>query len=346
MIKMKMFGLGSKDIGIDLGTANILVTLKGKGIVLNEPSVVALDLKNRNILATGREAKEMLGRTPEQIKAVRPLKDGVIADFTATQLMLKNIIHKIGQRYNIGRPRVVVGVPSGITEVEERAVEESVLQAGAREVYLIEEPMAAAIGANMDIAEPSGNIIVDIGGGTTEVAVISLGGILVSNSIRVAGDELDEDIVNYIKRERNLAIGDTTAELIKKEIGCAMPLVTEAKMEVRGRDLATGLPETIEINSQEVQFAMQESIDKIVEIVKQTLEKTPPELASDIMEKGIILAGGGALIKNIDKLLSIRTEMPVYIAEDPLDCVVKGTGKTLEDLERLKTVLVNARKRR
>lgn len=341
-----MFGLGSKDIGIDLGTANILVTLKGKGIVLNEPSVVALDLKNRNILATGREAKEMLGRTPEQIKAVRPLKDGVIADFTATQLMLKNIIHKIGQRYNIGRPRVVVGVPSGITEVEERAVEESVLQAGAREVYLIEEPMAAAIGANMDIAEPSGNIIVDIGGGTTEVAVISLGGIVVSNSIRVAGDELDEDIVNYIKRERNLAIGDTTAELIKKEIGCAMPLVTEAKMEVRGRDLATGLPETIEINSQEVQFAMQESIDKIVEIVKQTLEKTPPELASDIMEKGIILAGGGALIKNIDKLLSIRTEMPVYIAEDPLDCVVKGTGKTLEDLERLKTVLVNARKRR
>lgn len=343
---MKMFGLGSKDIGIDLGTANILVTLKGKGIVLNEPSVVALDLKNRNILATGREAKEMLGRTPEQIKAVRPLKDGVIADFTATQLMLKNIFHKIGQRYNIGRPRVVVGVPSGITEVEERAVEESVLQAGAREVYLIEEPMAAAIGANMDIAEPSGNIIVDIGGGTTEVAVISLGGIVVSNSIRVAGDELDEDIVNYIKRERNLAIGDTTAELIKKEIGCAMPLVTEAKMEVRGRDLATGLPETIEINSQEVQFAMQESIDKIVEIVKQTLEKTPPELASDIMEKGIILAGGGALIKNIDKLLSIRTEMPVYIAEDPLDCVVKGTGKTLEDLERLKTVLVNARKRR
>ena len=346
MIKMKMFGFGSKDIGIDLGTANILVTLKGKGIILNEPSVVALDLKNRNILATGREAKEMLGRTPEQIKAVRPLKDGVIADFTATQLMLKNIIHKIGQRYNIGRPRVVVGVPSGITEVEERAVEESVLQAGAREVYLIEEPMAAAIGANMDIAEPSGNIIVDIGGGTTEVAVISLGGIVVSNSIRVAGDELDEDIVNYIKRERNLAIGDTTAELIKKEIGCAMPLVTEAKMEVRGRDLATGLPETIEINSQEVQFAMQESIEKIVEIVKQTLEKTPPELASDIMEKGIILAGGGALIKNLDKLLSNETGMPVYVADEPLDCVVRGTGKTLDDLERLKTVLVNSRKRR
>ena len=343
---MKMFGLGSKDIGIDLGTANILVTLKGKGIVLNEPSVVALDLKNRSILATGREAKEMLGRTPEQIKAVRPLKDGVIADFTATQLMLKNIINKISQRYNIGRPRVVVGVPSGITEVEERAVEESILQAGAREVYLIEEPMAAAIGANMDIAEPSGNIIVDIGGGTTEVAVISLGGIVVSNSIRIAGDELDEDIANYIKRERNLAIGDTTAEQIKKEIGCAMPLVTEAKMEVRGRDLTTGLPETIEITSQEVQFAMQESIEKIIEIVKQTLEKTPPELASDIVEKGIVLAGGGALIKNIDKLLSIRTEMPVYIAEEPLDCVVRGTGKTLEDLERLKTVLVNARKRR
>jgi len=342
---MKLFGLGSKDIGIDLGTANILVTLKGKGIILKEPSVVAIDKKTQKILATGYEAKEMLGRTPDQIKAVRPLKDGVIADFTATQLMLKNIIYKICQRYNLGKPRVVVGVPSGITEVEERAVQEAILQAGGREVYLIEEPMAAAIGANMDIAEPSGNIIVDIGGGTTEVAVISLGGIVVSNSIRVAGDDLDEDIINYIKREKNLAIGDTTAEEIKKEIGCAMPLVTELSMEIKGRDLTSGLPETIVITSSEIQEAIYDSVEKIVDVVKQTLEKTPPELSSDIMEKGIVLAGGGSLIKNLDKLLSIRTEMPVYITEGPLDCVVKGTGKTLEDLEKLKTVLINSRRR-
>ena len=343
---MNFWNLGSKDIGIDLGTANILVTLKGKGIILNEPSVVAIDVSTRDILATGYEAKEMLGRTPEKIKAVRPLKDGVIADFTATQLMLKNIIYKICKRYSIGRPRVVVGVPSGITEVEERAVEEAILQAGAREVYLIEEPMAAAIGANMDIAEPSGNIIVDIGGGTTEVAVISLGGVVVSNSIRIAGDDLDENIVNHIKRERNLAIGETTAEQIKKEIGCAMPLMSEASMEVKGRDLTSGLPETITVTSTEIEESMKESIEKIVDVVRLTLEKTPPELASDIMEKGIVLAGGGALIKNLDKLISKRTEMPVYVAEEPLDCVVKGTGKTLEDLERLKTVLINARKRK
>ena len=297
-------------------------------------------------MATGTEAKEMLGRTPDQIKAIRPLKDGVIADFTATQLMLKNIIEKVGKRYNIGRPRVVVGVPSGITEVEERAVEESVLQAGAKEVYLIEEPMAAAIGASLDVGEPSGSIIVDIGGGTTEVAVISLGGIVVSHSLRVAGDELDSDIVNYIKKEMNLAIGETTAEQIKMEIGCAMPLMTESFVEVRGRDLSNGLPRNIQVSSVQIQEAIQESIRKIVDIVKVTLEKTPPELASDIMEKGIVLAGGGALIKNLDKLISIETSMPVYIAEDPLDCVVRGTGKTLEDLERLKTVLINARKRR
>ena len=343
---MKFFTLGSKDSGIDLGTANILVTLKGKGIVLKEPSVVAIDIKTGNILATGVEAKEMLGRTPNSIKAVRPLKDGVIADFTATQLMLKNIIQKVAKRYSIGRPRVVVGVPSGITEVEERAVEESVLQAGAKEVYLIEEPMAAAIGASLDVAAPSGNIIVDIGGGTTEVAVISLGGIVVSNSLRVAGDELDEDIANYIKRETNLAIGETTAEQIKMQIGCAMPLMTEMVLEVKGRDLSNGLPRTIRVSSVHIEEAMRESIHKIVEIVKNTLEKTPPELASDIVEKGIALAGGGALIKNLDKLLSIETGMPVYIAEEPLDCVVRGTGKTLEDLERLKHVLINARKRK
>ena len=343
---MKFFSWGSKDIGIDLGTANILVTLKGKGIVLKEPSVVAINRRNGNIVATGNEAKEMLGRTPEQIKAVRPMKDGVIADFTATQLMLKNIIGKVGKRYNIGRPRVVVGVPSGITEVEERAVEEAVMQAGAREVYLIEEPMAAAIGASLDVVEPSGNIIVDIGGGTTEVAVISLGGIVVSHSLRVAGDELDEEIVNYIKREMNLAVGDTTAEQIKMQLGCAMPLMTEMSMEIRGRDLTTGLPKNMTITSTQVEDAIKESITKIVEIVKLTLEKTPPELAADIMEKGIVLAGGGALIKNLDKLLSIETGMPVYVADEPLDCVVRGAGKTLEDIERLGRVLVNARNKK
>ena len=290
--------------------------------------------------------KKCYGRTPEQIKAVRPLKDGVIADFTATQLMLKNIIKKVSARYNIGKPKVVVGVPSGITEVEERAVEESVLQAGAKEVYLIEEPMAAAIGSNLEVGEPSGNMIVDIGGGTTEVAVISLGGIVVSHSIRIAGDELDEDIVNYIKRETNLAIGETTAEQIKMEIGCAMPLMTKMSMEVRGRDLSNGLPRNIIITSSQIEEAIQESISKIVDIVKNTLEKTPPELASDIMEKGIYLAGGGALIKNLDKLVNKETGMPVYIAEEPLECVVRGTGKTVEDLERLKSVLINARKRR
>lgn len=343
---MKLFSFGGKDIGIDLGTANILVTLKGKGIVLKEPSVVAIDRRTGAILATGHEAKEMLGRTPDQIRAVRPLKDGVIADFTATQLLLKNIITKVCQRYNAGRPRVVVGVPSGITEVEERAVEESVLQAGAREVYLVDEPMAAAIGASLDVAEPSGSIIVDIGGGTTEVAVISLGGIVISHSLRTAGDELDEDIVNYIKKEMNLAIGETTAEQIKMEIGCAAPLMTEETMEIRGRDLATGLPKNVTITSTQMEEAMRDSIGEIIDVVKSTLEKTPPELASDIVEKGIVLAGGGALIKNLDKLLSQKTSMPVYIAENPLDCVVKGTGKTLEDLERLKNVLINARKRR
>ena len=341
----KFLNLNSKDIGIDLGTANLLVTLKGKGIVLNEPSVVAIDRKTGQIMATGLEAKEMLGRTPDSIKAVRPMQDGVIADFSATELMLKNIIQKVCQQYNAGRPRVVVGVPSGITEVEERAVEESILQAGAKEVYLIEEPVAAAIGANIDIAEPSGSIIVDIGGGTTEVAVISLGGIVVSNSLRIAGDELDEDIMNYIKREMNLAIGETTAEQLKIQIGCALPLMSEMSMEISGRDLNTGLPRNVVITSTEIQEAISASINEIVDIVKVTLEKTPPELASDIMEKGIVLAGGGALIKNLDKLLSERTGMPVYIAENPLDCVVRGTGKTLEDLERLKNVLINSRRR-
>ncbi|CDC31142.1 cell shape determining protein MreB/Mrl family [Clostridium sp. CAG:508] len=342
---MKLMGWNSKDIGVDLGTANIIITIKGKGIVLNEPSVVAIDKNNGTILATGAEAKEMLGRTPNDIAAIRPLKDGVIADFTATQLMLKSMLQRVCQRYNAGRPRVVVGVPSGITEVEERAVEESVMQAGAREVYIIEEPMAAAIGANLEVAEPNGNIIVDIGGGTTEVAVVSLGGIVTSNSLRVAGDELNEDIVNYVKREMNLAIGETTAEQVKINIGCAKPLLTEESMEIRGRHLATGLPETAIITSTQVQEAMNDSIEKIVDIIKQTLEKTPPELASDIMERGIVLTGGGALIRNFDSLLAEKTEMPVYVADHPLECVAKGAEKTLEDLEKLRTVLSSSRRR-
>ena len=343
---MNILGLKGKDIGIDLGTANTLVMIRGKGIVLNEPSVVAIDKKTGDIIATGYEAKEMLGRTPNEIDAIRPLKDGVIADFTATQLMLKNIVSKVCQRYSAGRPRVVIGVPSGITEVEERAVQESVLRAGAKEVLLIEEPMAAAIGAGLDVAEPAGNIIVDIGGGTTEVAVISLGGIVVSNSLRTAGDELDEDIVNYIKRELGLLIGLTTAEEIKIAIGCAMPLMTELSMEIKGRDLNTGYPRTCVITSSQVMKAMENSIAEIVDVIKITLEKTPPELAADIVEKGVFIAGGGALIRNLDKLISQKIEMPVYIADEPLNCVVKGTGKTLADIEKLRSYLVNTRKRK
>ena len=343
---MSFLSFKSKDIGIDLGTANILVTIKGKGIVLREPSVISVNAKTGGIIATGFEAKEMLGRTPKEINAIKPLKDGVIADFTATKLLLKNLLERVCKRYNAVRPRVLVGVPSGITEVEERAVEEAIMRAGAREVYLIEEPMAAAIGAGIEIEEPSGNIIVDIGGGTSEVAVISLGGIVISNSIRVAGDELDEDIVNYIKKELNLAIGEATAEQIKKEIGCAMPLMSQMTMEIKGRDLNDGLPRTEVITSNQVEKAMKESIDKIVEVVKITLEKTPPELASDIMEKGIALSGGGALIQNLDKLISSETGMPVYVIEEPLDSVLKGTEKTLQDLEKLKTILLNSRKRR
>ena len=272
--------------------------------------------------------RKCYGRTPKDIEAIRPLKDGVIADFVATQAMLKSLVSKVCQRYSVGRPRVVVGVPSGITEVEERAVEESVIRAGAKEVFLIEEPMAAAIGAGLDIAEPTGNIIVDIGGGTTEVAVISLGGIVISNSIRTAGDEIDDDIVNYIKKELGLLIGLTTAEEIKISIGCAMPLMTELSMEIKGRDLQTGYPRTEIVTSSQIGQAMENSISEIVDVVKLTLEKTPPELAADIVEKGVMLAGGGALIKNLDKLISQRIKMPVYVAQEPLECVVRGTGKT------------------
>ena len=343
-LNFNFLNLTSRDLGIDLGTANILVTLKGKGIILNEPSVVAIDKKSNTIIATGKEAKEMLGRTPEKIKAVRPLKDGVIADFTATQMLLKNIIQKICRRYNIGKLRAVVGVPSGITEVEERAVEESILQAGAKEVYLIEEPIAAAIGAGLEIAEPNGNIVIDIGGGTTEVAVISLGGIVVSDSLRIAGDELDEAIVNYVKKEMNLAIGETTAEEIKIKLGCALPLVSTETMEMRGRDLNTGLPKVLEITSEQVREAMEEPISQIIDVIKMALEKTPPELSSDVMERGIILTGGGALIKNLDKLISQKTGIPVYVTDAPLNAVVRGTGKALEDLEKLKSILASSKK--
>lgn len=332
---MKMFSLKGKDIGIDLGTANTLVTLKGKGIVLNEPSVVAIDKKTEEIIATGYEAKEMLGRTPSEIDAIRPLKDGVIADFTATQLMLKNLVAKVCQRYNAGRPRVVVGVPSGITEVEERAVQESVIRAGAKEVFLIEEPMAAAIGAGLDVAEPTGNIIVDIGGGTTEVAVISLGGIVVSNSLRTAGDELDEDIINYIKKELGLAIGQTTAEEIKIGIGSALPLMTELSMEIKGRDLQTGYPRTAIVKSSQIEEAMRNSIAEVVDVIKITLEKTPPELAADISDRGIYMTGGGCLVDGLDKLLQQQTGINVMIAEDAISCVALGTGKALDNLDSL-----------
>ena len=320
---------GKKNIGIDLGTSNILVTIEGKGIVLREPAVVATDIKTEKIVATGREAREMIGRTPETINAVKPLKEGVIADLTATRLMLKNILKEVYQKYNISKPRAIVSTPYNITEVEKRAVQDAVLYAGASEVNLIEEPMAAAIGAGVHVEEPTGNMVVDIGAGTTEVAVISLGGIVVCNSIRIAGDKLDEDIKNYIKKQNSLSIGNTMAEEIKIKIGCASKLITDIEMEIRGRDLNTGLPKNAQITSNQIMNALEESIKKIVETVKLTLEKTPPELASDLIENGILLTGGGALIQNIDKLLSEETKMPVYIAEDPLECVVRGTGKVI-----------------
>ena len=334
------------DVGIDLGTSSVLVYVKNKGIVLREPSVVAVEKITGKIYAVGEEARRMLGRTPGNIVAIRPLRDGVISNFDITERLLRHFLKKVVGTRIFFKPRVVVCVPSGVTEVEKRAVEDVTLEAGAQSVALIEEPMAAAVGSGLRIEDARGSMIVDIGGGTTEVAVVSLGGIVVSHSLRVAGDELDEDIVNYVKREMNLAIGETTAEQIKIQIGCAMPLMTKMSMEVRGRDLSNGLPRNIIITSSQIEEAMQESIKKIVEVIKITLEKTPPELASDIMEKGIYLAGGGALIKNLDKLVNKETGMPVYIAEEPLECVVRGTGKTVEDLERLKSVLINARKRR
>lgn len=326
------------DLGIDLGTANVLVALKDKGIVFREPSVVAYEKNTRKVIAYGNSAKMMLGKTPDSIVAIRPLKNGVIADFTATKLMLKSIVSKVCRRYRVFRPQVVVGVPSGITEVEERAVEEAIISSGARSVYLIDEPMAAAIGSGLNVAEPTGNIIIDIGGGTTEVAVISLGGTVISNSIKIAGDEITEDIINYSKKKLGIVIGENTAEVVKKEIGCATPLMTEELREIRGRDLYTGLPVVKDISSSEVEYAIKDSIDEIIDCIKQTLEQTPPELISDIAIKGVMLAGGGALIKNIDKYFEERLEIPIYIAQDPLDSVANGTRKMLEDMETLKKI--------
>ena len=329
---MNFFTFVSKDIGMDLGTSNILLTIKGKGIVLNEPSVVAINRQNNQIVATGHEAKEMLGRTPEQIRAVRPMKDGVIADFTAAQMMIRNVITKVCKRYNAGRPRVVVGVPSGITEVEERAVEEAVTQAGAREVYLIEEPMAAAIGAGIDISKACGNLIVDIGGGTTDVAVISLGGTVVSTSLKVAGDDFDEAIVRYMKKKHNLLIGERTAEDIKIRIGSAYPRPEVETVDVRGRNLVTGLPKTITVTSKETEEALHDTTLQIVDAVHSVLEKTPPELAADIADRGIVLTGGGSLLYGLEELIESKTGITTMTAEEPMTAVAIGTGKYVEFL--------------
>ncbi|HPD00910.1 MAG TPA: rod shape-determining protein, partial [Acetivibrio sp.] len=333
--------LFSRDIGIDLGTANTLVHVKGKGIIVREPSVVAINKKNGEILAVGDSAKDMIGRTPGNIVAIRPMKDGVIADFEVTQSMLKYFIKRAMSKGVFGKPRVVICVPSGVTEVEKRAVEEATINAGAKEAYLIEEPMAAAIGANLPVEEPSGSMVVDIGGGTSEVAVISLGGIVASKSLRIAGDELDDSIVHYIKKEYNLMIGERTAEEIKVTIGAAYKMVKEENMEIRGRDLITGLPKNITITASEVMEALKDPIYAIVDSIKITLEKTPPELAADIMDRGIMLTGGGALLKGLDRLIRDETGMPVNIAENPLDCVVMGSGKVLEEIETLKKVLIS-----
>lgn len=335
---MKFLKLNNKDLGIDLGTANILVSTN-KGIIFREPSVVAIKKDTEEVVAVGQEAKEMLGRTPETILAIRPLKDGVIADFTATKLMLSTIINKVTKNLKLLKPRVVIGVPAGITEVEERAVQEAALSCGVREVYLIEEPMAAAIGSGLNVEEPTGNMIVDIGGGTTEIAVISLGGIVTSTSIKIAGDEMTEDIINYARKYLNMVIGEVTAEETKMEIGCAMPFMTELKKVIGGRDLKTGLPVKKEISSLEVQEAMKFSINKIVEGIKSTLEVTPPELSSDIVVNGIMLAGGGALIKNLDKLVSEKTGIHVNVAENALDCVANGTMEVLENIDKLKSIV-------
>jgi rod shape-determining protein MreB and related proteins len=325
-------GFGGRDMAVDLGTANTLVYVRGRGIVLSEPSVVAIDQRTGDVHAVGVEAKRMLGRTPGTISAIRPLKDGVIADFDVTEQMLRHFIQKVHQ-HRFAHPRVVVCVPSGVTGVEKRAVEEATLSAGAREAHLIEEPMAAAIGAGLPVSEPTGNMIVDVGGGTSEVAVISLGGIVVSQSLRVGGDEMDEAIVSHIKKEYKLLIGQQTAEEIKLEVGSAFQLKEEVQAEVRGRDMLTGLPKTVVLSSDEVRHALEEPVAQIIDAIRSTLDKTPPELAADIMDRGIVLAGGGALLTGLDERLRHETQMPTQLAESPLTCVAVGSGRSLEVLE-------------
>jgi len=338
----KLFGWMSNDLAIDLGTANTLVYVKGKGIVLREPSVVAVrqDLRSSKVLAVGKEAKMMLGRTPGNIKAIRPIKDGVIADFEVTEAMLRYFINKVHRRRSFVHPRIIISVPSGITQVEKRAVKESAESAGAREVYLIEEPMAAAIGAGLPITEPCANMIVDIGGGTTEVAVISLAGIVYSSSLRVAGDKMDEAILHHIKRQHNLAIGEHTAEVIKTTLADIMPEPPYQTMQIKGRDLVSGVPKTLTINSEEICSAISEQIDAIVEAVKMALELTPPELSADIVDRGIVLSGGGALLRNLDQRLNKETGLPIIIADDPLSSVVLGSGKALENIHVLREVVI------
>lgn len=333
-----IFGWFSNDLAIDLGTATTLVYVHGKGIVLNEPSVVAVEKKTEKVLAVGADAKKMLGRTPGNIVAVRPMKEGVIADFEMAEQMLKRFIQKAHNRSAFVRPRIIIGVPSRITQVEQRAVRDSAELAGAREVYLIEEPVAAAIGAGLPITEPSGNMVVDIGGGTTDIAVISLSGIVYSRAVRVAGNEMDDAITQYIKRKYNLLIGERTAEAIKISLGSAFPLDEPLSMDVRGRNLIEGIPKTITITDEEVREALSDAVSTIINAVRVALERTPPELSADIVERGIVLTGGGALLKNLDKRLMIETGLPVVIADDPLSSVVLGTGKMLSDIELLKRV--------
>ena len=332
-------GFLSKDVGIDLGTANTLVYMKGKGIIMREPSVVAVDTKTDEVRCVGGEAKAVIGRTPGSIVAVRPLKDGVIADFDITTNMLENFLKKACGNSMFSRPRVVICIPSGVTEVERRAVREATLKAGARQVSVIEEPMAAAIGAGLPISEPTGSMIVDIGGGTSEVAVISLGGIVASRSVRVGGDEFDQSIIAYIKRKYNLLIGERTAEDIKIQIGSAYPLEEETTLEIKGRNLVDGLPKNITIGSEEIREALSESLYKVVDAVKETLERTPPELSADIIDHGITLSGGGALLRGLDQLISTETGIDVHVAETPLDCVALGSGAVLDHIDKLGDVL-------
>ncbi len=337
-----ILGIFSRDIGIDLGTANTLVHVRDRGIVISEPSVVAIDAKTKKVLAIGAEAKRMVGRTPANIIAIRPLRDGVISDFDVTEQMIKYFVHRVHDRIGlIPRPRMVLGIPSGVTEVEKRAVRDAALNAGARWARLIEEPMAAAIGAGLPVSEPTGSLIVDIGGGTTEVAVISLGGIVVSRSIRIGGDEMDVDIVSFARREYNLLLGERTAEDIKIAIGSGYPGDWDAqRVNLRGRDLLTGLPRSVEVGADQIREAIEPSVQQIVDTIKDTIEETPPELVADIMDQGIVLAGGGALLLGLDRRVAEATQMPVHVADDPLTCVARGTGVVLQELDRMKRVLV------